>query len=324
VVGREGVAVWDVGTGKGILTLRGAPPRATDSGSNATLAWSHDGRWLAATNWDGSVAVWDGNTAEVPAEPGPLRRVPKARIYSWHLGRADAALAARQPAAAAFHLAHLNAAEPPDLPARCRRAHLRLRHRDWEQAAADYAAVFAGCEPDDPRAWLAHARVLVLRGDLVEYRRLVSRMLARCGGNTDLYRPEEDEARASVLAPGAEEDSAETVRRAEKVVKDTRGGAQALLSLGLAHLRAGQYEKAVARATEAAAQSPDTAWSVWPLLALAHSKLGHTEEARRWLEKAEQWRRQESRRLTDESGGFAPPEWADFEILRREAAALIS
>jgi serine/threonine protein kinase/WD40 repeat protein len=322
--GREAVALWDVATGKGILTLRGAQPRPTDFASNATLAWSRDGRYLAASNWDGSIAVWDGNAAEVPPDLGPLQKVPQARVYAWHLDQAEAALSTRQMSAAAFHLDHLRGAEPPDLLSRRRRGRLLLRHGEWEEAAADYTAVFAAGEPDDPDPWLDHARLVVLQGDLAGYRRLIPRLLAHLGGAESIARPEQVEARACVLAPEALADPATALLRAQRVIKHpTSNTPDPLLSLALTHYRAGQWEQAVARLEEAMGKNPDRAWLGWPVLAMCHARLGHMEEARRWLEKAEQWKRQEAKRLVQESTGFAPPEWADFEILRREAAVLI-
>ena len=68
-VNREVVTIWDLQTGKGILTLRGSPPRPTDLDSNATLTWSRDGRWLAAVNWDGTVALWDGGATTTLTGP---------------------------------------------------------------------------------------------------------------------------------------------------------------------------------------------------------------------------------------------------------------
>jgi tetratricopeptide (TPR) repeat protein len=199
-----------------------------------------------------------------------------------------------------------------------------MNHRNWEQAAADFAAAFAAGEPDDSKVWLDHARVLVLRQDLAGYRRLVPRMIAHCGGNTDADKPELDEARVCVLAPGALADPAEVVRRAQRMVRATRGDrADVLLSLAVAHYRAGQWKPAVARAEQAMARSPESAWLTWPVLAMAHAKLGQKEEARRWMDKAEEWHRKEGRRMDEESAGFAPVEWADFAILRSEAAGLV-
>ena len=58
-VDREQLIVWDVPTGQEVLLLRGAGPRPGDGGFNPALTWAADGRQLAATNWDGSVSIWD-------------------------------------------------------------------------------------------------------------------------------------------------------------------------------------------------------------------------------------------------------------------------
>jgi serine/threonine protein kinase/WD40 repeat protein len=322
VADREVVALWDVTLGESIFTLRGARPRPSDIATNPALAWSRDGRWLAATNWDGTVALWDGNTARPPADKAALERVPAARAYIWHLDHAEGALTAGQLSAAAFHLDRLGAEEPPDLVSRGRRGRLSLRRCDWQRAASDFKAVFAATEPDDAGLWLDHARVLLLQRDRAGYRRLVPRMIAHCRRDADASRPEAAEVRACTLGPEAPADPAEVVRRAEAAVKATKGGnVEALLSLGLALYRAGQAEKAVARLEEAGERAPDSAWVVWPALALAHTKLGNTREAGRWLQKAEDWHQKEDRRRRQESAGFAPAQWADFEILYHEALA---
>ncbi len=328
--GRQVVTVWDAANGKEVLSLRGAPPWPFDNGFNPALAWSQDGRWLAAANWDESVSVWDGGDAEAlpgsapDADPvGPLRRVPEARVYSWHLAQAEAALGAGQPAAAAFHLDRLRDAEPPDLASRLRRGDLWLHRGEWARAAADYAAGMAAGKPDDAGMWLNYARALLLQEDRDGYRRLVPGMLGHCGDASDAYNPEPAEAWASVLAEGALPDAAKPLRRAEKVVNGWgRGGTNALL-LALALYRAGQYDEAAAEAQESLPGEPGRAYVWWPVLALAHARLGHAEEARRWLDKADAWQRQESRRVAEESFGFGRPEWPDFLILHAEAAALV-
>jgi WD40 repeat protein len=56
---RDQVKLWDVASGQEVLLLRGARPRSMDGGFNPQLAWSADGRRLAAVNWDATIAVWD-------------------------------------------------------------------------------------------------------------------------------------------------------------------------------------------------------------------------------------------------------------------------
>jgi WD40 repeat protein len=50
------------GDGGRVLALRSLTPneRPRETGFTARVAFSPDGRYLAANNWDGSVNVWDG------------------------------------------------------------------------------------------------------------------------------------------------------------------------------------------------------------------------------------------------------------------------
>lgn len=58
-VNRVHVLLWDIATGKMVLTLRGAAPPAGDNGFNPRVVWSRDGRRLAASNSDTSLSIWD-------------------------------------------------------------------------------------------------------------------------------------------------------------------------------------------------------------------------------------------------------------------------
>jgi WD40 repeat protein len=314
-VNREQVKVWDVGLGKEVVTLRGPPP-PSDGGFNPTLAWSHDGRRLAASNWDASVSVWDSD------EHDGRRQVPQQPLTAWHLAQALAALQGRQPAAAGFHLNRVRSAETLDFPSRMQRGRLFARLGDWDRAEADFTAGFADHAPDDSEMWLDHARTKVIRGDLEGFRRVARRMVAYFDANHIVPRPAL--VRVSVLAPGAVADPATTVRLAEGLLADNPGQADSMFLLGLAHYRAGQWERAAARAQEALEADSDHAWVRWPLLALAHQRQGHKDEGHRWLDKAAERHRRITQQLRQETGGFAlPPDWPDFEILHAEAVALI-
>lgn len=323
-VDREVVTIWDLQTGKSVLTLRGSPPRPTDLASNATLTWSPDGRWLAAVNWNGSVALWDGDRSQGATEHGWFRHPPLTRIYAWHLGEAEAARTAGQWSAAAFHLDRVSNLDPPDLSMRHRRGRLRLLRGDWTNACADYEELFKDFEPDSTTAWLDRARLLLLSDDHAGYRRLIPRMIAHCGGVSDLGNPEPEEVQASVLAPDGTEDPKTLLRFADRAWINSGRSQSSLWSLSVAHYRAGRWDEAITKANDAISRGAKTAWLSWPILALAHARLGHTQEARRWLAKACEWSDQERRRQLAESAGFTTPEWADFEILKREARAAIS
>jgi WD40 repeat protein/serine/threonine protein kinase len=321
-VDREEVKVWDVAAGKEVLTLRGAPPRPSDNGINVALAWSPDGRWLAATNWDGSVAVWAAADREEVGADVPLRPVPAARVFAWHLTQAEAARAAGQWDAAALHLRWLAEAEAPDPLAHLLRGELFRRQGAWDRAADDYAAWFAGQDPELPYYWQQYARALLMRGDVAGYHRLSRRRRTPAGGNdhsdTDIVN-----ALISGLAPpDTADEAAEELRLTERVARRHRDP-PALFALGRAEYRAGRVGQAVEHLEAAAAAHAVWARLCWPVLAMAHYRLGHAAEARRYLEKAAAWRREEEARVR-EAAGFSPSdEWPDFLLLDAEAEALI-
>jgi WD40 repeat protein len=78
-VSRQYVLLWDVATGQQVLTLRGAPLPPADIGFNPHVAWSADGRRLAASNWNFSVSIWDTAERTSPAAKRALITAAEAR-----------------------------------------------------------------------------------------------------------------------------------------------------------------------------------------------------------------------------------------------------
>jgi hypothetical protein len=94
--------------------------------------------------------------------------------------------------------------------------------------------------------------------------------------------------------------------------------------LGLADFRMRQYEDAVAHLEESL--KVGTGWPAaplnYPLLAMAHDRLGHDDEARRWLDKAHGRDRAPARGVDVISSAV----WWDrveFRVLLREADVLV-
>jgi serine/threonine-protein kinase len=134
----------------------------------------------------------------------------------------------------------------------------------------------------------AYTACLVLHGKSSEYRTCCAALLKH-------YRHTRQElaafwmARCLSLAPDTGTDPAEAVRLAERTVEAHPTHGWYLNALALAHLRAGQPEKAIERAQEALRVAPSwQPWLQWLVLSLAHQRLGDTAEARRWLDKARQ------------------------------------
>jgi tetratricopeptide (TPR) repeat protein len=90
------------------------------------------------------------------------------------------------------------------------------------------------------------------------------------------------------------------------------------------HIRAGQYDAAIADFDEAKASFPRRAWD-WLFIAMSHQKLGRTDEARAALAEAVDWIERTSRGR----GGAVPTTWIgwyesiEVGVILKEARQLI-
>jgi WD40 repeat protein/tetratricopeptide (TPR) repeat protein len=98
-----------------------------------------------------------------------------------------------------------------------------------------------------------------------------------------------------------------------------------LNGLGAALYRAGRLEEAAERLNEAVrASGGDGTYADWLFLAMTHQRLGHGEEARRWLDKAVRW--MDGADWSRPADADSSPTWLDrleTQLLRREAEALV-
>jgi tetratricopeptide (TPR) repeat protein len=135
----------------------------------------------------------------------------------------------------------------------------------------------------------------------------------------------------------AEVDPVQLVKGAEQIVA-TRDWYWPRHVLALAYYRAGRFEQAVACASMS---DGEAAWpgrnSNWPVLAMAHHRLGHAEEAHKWLEQANrEWRQRSPLAKTIDAANILPSssddpnfwqvywqDWAIFKLLLAEANTLI-
>ena len=127
-------------------------------------------------------------------------------------------------------------------------------------------------------------------------------------------------------------DAVGLVRRAEGYVAKSVGEGRHVL--GAALLRAGRPGEAIARFEQSLEAQPD-----WPghglnayCLALAHRRLDHPDEARRWLDRAERWLSALDRTYAADAPGVLTGQpqvpltfefWVYAQLLRREAAGPI-
>jgi tetratricopeptide (TPR) repeat protein len=205
------------------------------------------------------------------------------------------------------------------------RAHYYGRRSQWQQAGEDLARAI-DLDPSDHAAWFESAAVRLQLGDVEGYRRACCEMLTRFGRTKDPNIAERT-AKTCLLAPEAVSDLEPVTALAEQVVTGTekeRGYRWFLLVRGLADYRNGRFpdaltwiEKCLAADSEWRPVSLDA--SAWLIAAMAHHRLGRPERAAEALDKAVKlWQQQPA--------GDLGPDWDDwlrFQLLRREAEALV-
>jgi WD40 repeat protein/serine/threonine protein kinase/Flp pilus assembly protein TadD len=192
----------------------------------------------------------------------------------------------------------------------------------WDKASADFVKA-ADCKDPDAEAWYSRALLHLRDGNLDGYRKICSDMLQRFAGGTIL---------TCTLTPNSGGDPDRIVDLAEKLLAKSSRDHWHVNQLGAALYRAGRFEEAVKRLTEATELNAHPYRAnmllTWFFLALAHQRLGHAEEARHWLDKA--GRATEDALKPPEkpstADGSIPPNWArklTLQLLRREAEQLL-
>jgi serine/threonine protein kinase/Flp pilus assembly protein TadD len=220
---------------------------------------------------------------------------------------------------------------PNDAVPRQRRAVAHTRLGQFDNALSDYAEV-AKRQPDSLEAAFEYAGALLLTGDTEGYKRLCADLLERGDKLKYMNQPGRLDyllARISLLAPDAVADPDLPSRLANSAVKAQPRAVSYLHTLSLAHYRAGRHADAVKRFEESARTNPK--WSAqpvnWLVLAMARHRLGQTDQARQWLDKAV--RTVDRDRAVPPKGaptslGMHPHDWMAWLLLRREAEALIT
>ena len=238
-------------------------------------------------------------------------------------GRKDEANATLQQAIADYSKAL--EAEPKLAEAWRSRAALFIELRLLPEAAADFARTFRLQEPEDSFTLLLHAVLRRYADDAPGYRDVCERMVARLADSAD---PEVSLHIAAALscAPEAVVEPSRTVAFAERAVANNKTVWRAAY-LGVAYLRAEQFERAVVALQDSLAI--DANWNppvVYAALAMAlhHQKL--TEKAAVAFAKARSAREGRIESMLVKGVGFWPSAWWDVvygELLYREACALI-
>jgi hypothetical protein len=199
----------------------------------------------------------------------------------------------------------------------------------WDEALAAYdryLATLAG--PQD--AHFEFACIVMMTRGVAAYRGYVSELAGRFGSPDSSFGGYVL-ARAGAMAPGALDDPGRLVRWAEPLVASDPKAGWPRHALGLAHLRAGQYEQAIRQFERSAKDDPG--WHGGrPILnglglALAYHRLGRATEARRSFDASREWLDRKDSEFADKATHPLPPltapDWIEATILRREAESLL-
>jgi tetratricopeptide (TPR) repeat protein len=222
------------------------------------------------------------------------------------------------------------ALRPPQPWPWVRRGQLYAELGQWDKAVADSAKAVE-LAPDEADGRYLYALVRLGAADTKGYRGICTSILERFGKTEDA-----DAAYwvawSCVLVPDAVAQPALLVPLAEKGVAKAPTNYDYQNALGAALYRADRFEEAVKRLNEAAAAyKPDSGFRQpiaynWFFLAMAHHRLGHSDEAQKWLDKAVQWTDQAGQEKEKDPAIKVPMPWnrrLTLQLLRREAETLI-
>jgi tetratricopeptide (TPR) repeat protein len=198
--------------------------------------------------------------------------------------------------------------------------------REWSQAADGYSRALMRGPTDDGHLWFEYAALLLLSGDRRGYAQACAKMVERCG--KDKGPRSYLVARACTLAPDAVADMSVPVSFAEKELQSNAQQFWSLTEQGALAYRVGRIHESVPLFEQSlrANSKPGAAVLNWLWLAVANHRLGNTEEARRWLDKARTWLDQFGDGMpaaAEQEFGLHLHNWLESQVLLREARALI-
>jgi serine/threonine protein kinase/WD40 repeat protein len=259
---RSVVQLVEAATGKDLATLE--PP---DQQNVTGLGFSPDGRVLVATLNAPRTLVWD---------LGAIRRGLATLGLDWATTAEGAPVAPQRSGPLRIVVEDAPWLEP------LRRGEAAARSGRWEEAASAFERAIA-CGA--PFVMASARRVLVLRalGDEAAYREACRQILRRF----DLKRAPPSVVNELVwscaLGPGAVEDYSPLIDLTWSAAA-SQPEPHILNTLGALLYRAGRFEEAV-RQLDRAVEARGAIATDYdaPFLAMAHRRLGHAEEARRWL-----------------------------------------
>ena len=194
--------------------------------------------------------------------------------------------------------------------------------RQWAKAAECYAQFKSFTLPNS-EPWFEMANAQLLAEDHDSYGQTCQHMLASKGMRAFLV------ARVCTLAPISAPDLVRAAEISNGELMRSETAFWSLTEQGALSLRSGRAKESVALFEKSlkAETKPGAAVLNWLWLALAHHKLGNTDEAKSWLTKASEWLDNVGPELpanAEASLSLHRHNWLEAHVLRREAEALLS
>ena len=298
---RTSVQLVDAATGRELATLEAPDPQ------NVTgLCFSRDGRLLATTFNAPRIQVWDLDA---------IRRGLGTLGLDW-----SAPAGSPQDAPAWSGPQTIAVEEAPWLEP-LERGEASGRSGRWDESASAFdEAIASGAPHVEVRTH--HILFHRARGDEAAYREACRQILRTFDVTTAPPATVNDLAWSCALGPGAVDDYDLLIHLAASATA-SRPTANRLNTLGALLYRAGRFEEAI-RQLERSVEVHGAGGTPFDalFLAMAHHRLGHLEEARRWQSRGTNPAPAATPR-PDAGGG---PRWIpqlELEVLRREAAATL-
>jgi WD40 repeat protein len=318
------VQLWDVMTGREVLTLADTPE------GPLCVTFSPDGRRLVLSAYAGRVVVWDTEFLD----PKARAQAAEKRAVDWHWAQAESADKDKAWFAKIFHTSQGIAAGARESNWYDYRGQAYATLGQWDKARADFDQA-TQLSPEVPQFWYHRAILRLAAGDPAAYHDACAQMLQHFDRNPGadlncLYACAPDPkgggnpAQLVALCRAAVEAQKAALEKTGRDHKEAPGAARrsygvALRAYGAALYRAGQAQEAIATLEQARPYFAPRAWDRL-FLALACQDCGETDKAREVFNQAVQEIKAAGQAERKGSQWFHWQEQVEVEALQREAA----
>ncbi len=306
-----------------VLSLKGLNQDAIGELSKAIeldpkllLAWSQRASLLLAMNRPEAIADF---SQLIKLEPGALRWLQRGNAYAtrgqWDKARAD--------------FSHALEVDPKFWDAYTPRSKVRAVLGQWDKAAADLDVALKHF-PENERVCLELACYRAAAGDPERYAKACQTLVDRFGQTKDAAVAQRL-ALTCLLMPNALKDPKRAAQLADFGAANAPNNTWRRITQAASLYRQGKFEQAVKRLEEVlktlpvnpSAAADGESLTTWLLLAMAHHRLEHTNDARRWLDQAV--RQMDTLMSAKDIPAIRKDTlvWAMCLVLRREAAGLL-